>query len=356
MMTSYRPELREVVDDVLAPHFGSGTQPDTLWATVRELGWPLVGVPETAGGSGGGLADAAEIAAGIGRHACALPLLGTGVAGWTLAHLGRRAEVVQDGAAVAVAAADRLTVRSARHGWELTGSVPAVSWVPGAPLLLLAVVEVDTVPRTAVTLLDADLVRASVADGQDLAGAPSGRLLLDRVPVEDLMLGPAALARAVDDRAAVLRAAAIGGALERACALLTEHVTVRHQFGRPLRAFQSVAHRAADAAMECDLALATVAAAIITADGPSVAALSATAAAARAVTARAAGVVAEIAHQLHGALGITQEHPLHLVTRRLWAWRDQEGSQRHWERRVGSATLPGEDDVALWALTAASAG
>ncbi|SHN15984.1 acyl-CoA dehydrogenase family protein [Cryptosporangium aurantiacum] len=354
-MTPYRPELRQVVDDVLAPHFGTSAPPDTLWATVSELGWPLVGVPESAGGSGGELADAAEIAAGIGRHACALPLISTGVAGWTLAHLGRPAAVVQDGAAVVVAAPDRLNVRAAGQGWELTGSVPAVSWVPGSPLLLLAIVEVDTAQWTAVTVLDADLVRTSVTDGQDLTGAPSGRLLLDRVPIVDLVLGPASLAREVADRAAVLRAAALGGALERACALLVEHVTVRQQFGRPLRAFQSVAHRAADASLECDLALATIAAAITTADGPSVAARSATAAAARAVTARAAGVVAEIAHQLHGAIGITQEHPLHLVTRRLWAWRDEAGSQRHWERRVGSATLPGEDDVALWALTTVGA-
>ncbi|SHN18797.1 acyl-CoA dehydrogenase family protein [Cryptosporangium aurantiacum] len=354
-MTPYRAEVRQVVDDVLAPHFGSGTPPETLWTTVSGLGWPFVGVPESAGGSGGDLADGAEIAAGVGRHACALPLVRTGLAGWTLARLGRPIDVVRDGVAMAVAGRGRLTVRPASHGWELSGAVPAVSWLPGAPLLVVATVEVDAAPWTAVTLLDADRVRASVAGGADLAGAPRGRLSFDRVSVTDLMLGPADLLRAVADRGAILRAAAIGGALERACMLLTEHVAVRHQFGRPLRAFQSVAHRTADALLERDLALAAVASAIATADGPSVAARSATAAAARAVTARAAGVVAEIAHQLHGAIGITQEHPLHLVTRRLWAWRDEDGSQRHWERRLGSATLRGEDDVALWALTTTGA-
>jgi acyl-CoA dehydrogenase len=352
-MSPYSPELRPVVNDVLGPHFGTSTSPEALWPTVVGLGWPLVGVPEAAGGSGGELADAAEIAAGVGRHASALPLVGTGMAAWILARVGASVDPVRGGAAVAMAAPGRLTVRPARDGWEVDGWLPAVCWLPGSPLLLVGAVEVDSTMWTAVTLLDADQVRAAVSGGEDLAGAPRGRLRLDRAPVAALVLGPSYLARAIADRSAVLRAAAIGGALERACALITEHVTVRHQFGRPLVALQAVAHRAADAALERDLALATVEAALAGAEGGGVAARSAGAAMARVATGRAAGVVAEIAHQLHGAIGITREHPLQLITRRLWAWRDEDGSQRYWAHRVGAATSNGEDDAALWALTGA---
>jgi acyl-CoA dehydrogenase len=50
-------------------------------------------------------------------------------------------------------------------------------------------------------------------------------------------------------------------------------------------------------------------------------------AAARVVAARSARVVAAAAHQVHGALGCTQEYPLQLFTRRLWAWRGELGGR-----------------------------
>ena len=54
--------------------------------------------------------------------------------------------------------------------------------------------------------------------------------------------------------------------------------------------------------------------------------------------AEAATAAASIAHQAHGAIGFSQEYPLHLLTRRLWAWRDENGSE---------AELAG--DLAKWA-------
>ena len=41
----------------------------------------------------------------------------------------------------------------------------------------------------------------------------------------------------------------------------------------------------------------------------------------------AAGIGAAIAHQMHGAIGFTQEHQLHYLTRRLWSWRDEFGNE-----------------------------
>src|SRR5690606_35089572 len=48
--------------------------------------------------------------------------------------------------------------------------------------------------------------------------------------------------------------------------------------------------------------------------------------------AQAASTVAAIAHQTFGAIGFTEEHPLHRYTRRLWSWSDEWGTQRHWAR------------------------
>jgi alkylation response protein AidB-like acyl-CoA dehydrogenase len=69
----------------------------------------------------------------------------------------------------------------------------------------------------------------------------------------------------------------------------------------------------------------------------------------------AAGKVAEIAHQVHGAIGSTHEHSLHRPTRRLWSWRDECGTESHWPPELGRRMMavrecPLADDH--WRLTA----
>ncbi|MBO0838621.1 MAG: acyl-CoA dehydrogenase, partial [Actinobacteria bacterium] len=44
---------------------------------------------------------------------------------------------------------------------------------------------------------------------------------------------------------------------------------------------------------------------------------------------------ASVAHQVHAAIGVTEEHPLHLFTRRIWDWRDDFGSDVEWSGRLG---------------------
>jgi alkylation response protein AidB-like acyl-CoA dehydrogenase len=55
-------------------------------------------------------------------------------------------------------------------------------------------------------------------------------------------------------------------------------------------------------------------------------------AAAKVRAGEAAGLCARIAHQLHGAMGVTAEHPLHQSTRRLLSWRDDHGAEAWWSR------------------------
>jgi acyl-CoA dehydrogenase len=57
---------------------------------------------------------------------------------------------------------------------------------------------------------------------------------------------------------------------------------------------------------------------------------------------QAAGIVAVNAHQVHGAIGFTEEHELHRYTLRLWSWRDEFGSERAWQERLGRLAI--DDD------------
>ncbi|HSI19726.1 MAG TPA: hypothetical protein VK980_18305, partial [Sphingomonas sp.] len=75
-------------------------------------------------------------------------------------------------------------------------------------------------------------------------------------------------------------------------------------------------------------------------------------AAARARISAATGIAIGIAHQLHGAIGFTEEHRLHWFTTALWSWRDEFGSAAWWTRRLGRAVLA-QSSQAYWPFVTA---
>ena len=139
-----------------------------------------------------------------------------------------------------------------------------------------------------------------------------------------------------------LAAAEIAGLCETVLALTLDWTQTRQQFGKPLAKNQAVQHGLAQMAAETAAAGAAVGLAglgLMGEDWPPVAA-------AKARASEAAGIVAALAHQLHGAIGVTADHRLHLFTRALWHKRDAAGSEHHWYARLGGAVLGG----GLWAL------
>ncbi|QRP43131.1 acyl-CoA dehydrogenase family protein [Amycolatopsis sp. FDAARGOS 1241] len=325
--------LRAVADDVLSGHGGDpdGSLP-AVWATVTELGWPGVGIPEELGGSGGGLAELAEFAEAAGRHAVALPLLETAWAGLVL---GAAGHAVPPGPATVVL--PRPGEELVLAGTELSGTASRVRWARAAERFVVPARDADGTQVLVVVAADAPGV--GVEPGANLAGEPRDSVRFDRSPAERVGEVPESLAAT----GALLHAAATAGALETAVAHTVAHVTVREQFGRPLIKFQAVG--ATLARMQSQLTLArTAVASAVAASGD----LDRVAAAV-VITAQAATEVARGAHQLHGAMGVTREHPLHLATRRLWSWRDEFGGERHWARLLGERlTRLGPDAVWDW--------
>jgi acyl-CoA dehydrogenase len=76
-------------------------------------------------------------------------------------------------------------------------------------------------------------------------------------------------------------------------------------------------------------------------------------AAAKARVGEAASIAAGLAHQVHGAIGFTQEYELHHLTRRLWSWRDEFGNEAEWNALVGRAVFAAGPEGLWAALTAA---
>ena len=128
--------------------------------------------------------------------------------------------------------------------------------------------------------------------------------------------------------------------MRRALDLTVRYAGERQQFGRSLSNFQAVQQQVAELAAEtaavraaADAAVARCAAGF-DGEGAWLAV-----AAAKVQAARGATVAARIAHQVHGAIGFTDEHALRLSTTRLWAWRDEAGSPAQWADELGRHAL-----------------
>jgi acyl-CoA dehydrogenase len=151
--------------------------------------------------------------------------------------------------------------------------------------------------------------------------------------------------------AALTRPAQMCGALDAVLTLTIAFAGQRMQFGRPLSKFQAIQHLLSEMAAEAAAASAALDAAIATAHPGAPLDLQAVAVA-KFRAGLAAGIVCEHAHQIHGAIGYTQEYALARFTRRLWQWREDFGGESYWATELGRAAL--RDSAALWPqLTAA---
>ncbi len=177
-------------------------------------------------------------------------------------------------------------------------------------------------------LVDASSLAATGA--ANLAGEPRGSLVLDQVGASGALLTPA---RARELRAcfALARAVQMAAALEQVLAWTVQYAGERQQFGRALAKFQAIQMELAEMAGEVTAVTALTDAAV-QALGHGDANFALAAAAAKVRAGAAVEVVARLAHQVHGAIGFTQEHKLHHLTKRLWSWRDEAGSELVWSR------------------------
>lgn len=133
---------------------------------------------------------------------------------------------------------------------------------------------------------------------------------------------------------AFARTCQIAGALDAALSLSVTYVNERQQFGRPLGKFQAVQQSLASFACE---AAAANCAAMGAAQALDCGDAEFEIAAAKLRANRAVEVGTTVAHQVHGAIGFTQEYSLHHLTRRLWQWRSEFGNDAYWSRKLGSA-------------------
>lgn len=214
------------------------------------------------------------------------------------------------------------------NGVRISAELESVAW--GGACALVCTGELDG--RPVLTIIPQAAFEA-VTDS-NLAGEPRDRLSINAFAAESAVAALPKGFRRDTPRllGAALRAAQIAGAAEAAVDLTITYARERSQFGRQLGAFQaiqqllaSIATQAAAARAASDMAASSVAAGM---DWRAIAV-------AKIRTGEAAGAIAKAAHQIHGAIGFTEEYSLQLLTRRLWSWRDEFGDETEWSVALG---------------------
>jgi acyl-CoA dehydrogenase len=291
----------------------AGSTARALWAAVAEAGFLDSMLPEEADGAGLGPAEVLPLLLACGRFAVPLPLGDTILA---------RAALVSAGKAPPPGP---ILLAQATAG-RLRGQVPAAlaaDWV-----LLPQAGETLLLPVSAARTEDASplAVTLSWAEAGD---AP-------RLPAADWLAA-----------GAWIEVGEMAGAMERILEDTVRHAGERQQFGRPVAAFQAVQQQVS--VLTEDVFAASIAARIASLPGGTGPGGLDTArvAAAKLRVGEAAVRVTAIAHAVHGAMGITEEFDLQLLTGRLHRGRQRCGSESYWADWLGREFLAGSAGTSL---------
>jgi len=312
--------LARIADDATTRAARAGAWPQEAWNAAVEQGLPLALV-EGEQGFGLPLDDGLALIGLFGRHALPLPLAETMIGNALLARAGLP---VAESVLALVPQGAGISLRQHGADWHATGTADRIAWGRDATALVIE-------EEGRIALVTSGF--AVVERGENMAGMPRDRMVVDARAHAAAASGASLL-----EAGALVRTLAMAGALQTLVELTVAHVTERVQFGRALSAFQAVQHSLARLASE---AAAASAAADLAADAFANASpqLDVAIAAGRARISDAAGIAIGIAHQLHGAIGFTEEHRLHWFTTALWSWRDEFGSAAWWTRRLGREVL-----------------
>ena len=335
-----------------------------LWKQMAELGWVGIPFPEEHGGAGMGLADLAVVLEALGRTLAPEPFLPTVLLGGQALRLGGTPEqqrawlpgVIAGEKLLALAFAERRSGYDPRRvstraeasgpGWRLSGEKVQVEGACGADALLVSArvsgagsdaggialfllrpgaKGLRIVPQRRIDSRNAALVRlegveAAAADAVGEVGRAGD--LLERVI----------------DRATVGLSAEMLGSMQGLFERTLGYLKVREQFGVPIGSFQALKHRAAEMFIQIELSRSCAMAAARALDSgadeaPALVSL------AKARCSDAAMRVAHEAVQMHGGIGMTDEHDVGLYLKRARAaelcFGDAAWHRDRWARLCG---------------------
>ncbi len=330
-----------------------GEWPEDLWRVAADAGFDRAPLPESRDGVGSWTA-AAPILVGIGHWQVPLPLAESMIA----RYLGAVAQLSLPNGPLTIceASLDAKTIERAIASEKIDARLAQVAWARHCRAVLIEA----PLGEGEVALIVAPLTGTGVKiePGTNLAGEPRDAVELKGVPCEVRRVrcgghGGSHGGGRVRVLGAFARSAMLAGALASALEQSARYAGERVQFGRPIGKFQAIQQQLAVLAAEAGAARTAVDVAAQSLpmlddheeriDARSLFDV----AVAKIRTGEAATQGAAIAHAVHGAIGFTYEHRLHLATRRLWAWRAEFGSDAQWAAWLGRQAI-GAGGAGFW--------
>ena len=310
--------LERVLDDqgnsAAIRQFEADGDAGALWTTIEQGGFLDVMLPEDLGGAALALPELFPILECLGRHGVVLPIAQSIVA---RVLIGGQAPVP----AGMITIANRLQ-RTAN------GDLVCVRTPFGS-----AADYVLTHDGTAMLLMPcATAQRTNVGDPRNSTATLSWRNV---APVLRL----AGSEQTLNAFAAAMTAALLSGAMQRTFDMALDYCNTRVQFGKSIGKFQALQQQLSVMA-EHVLAGAIAAECAFRCEGSAPDPLASAIAKSR--TSEAASLTAATAHAVHGAIGMTDEYDLGLLTRRLHDWRMSYGAEDHWNQIIGQQILKGD--------------
>lgn len=318
------------------------------WKTMVELGWLSADVSDEFGGLGGSITDALLIHEGLGAGLVLEPMLSVGL-GLRLMALVLPAECTRStlepylsGAQLCAVAHEESAARGdlgfveayaidTGTAWRFRGHKCMVLGAPSADVLLVSArvgpavndpVDIFSVSRAQ---FGARLKSCTTLDGQRSADFDLDGLELPhnaRVGSQGCAL--AALVAAHDYAILEMCADALG-AMEAAIPLTAEHLKTRKQFGSPLAGFQVLQHKLADMVIAAEQARSIILYGASGIESKDARTRARAVSAARVRVIESARIVGMHAVQLHGGIGVTEEHIISHYYRRLAAFCNRWG-------------------------------
>jgi alkylation response protein AidB-like acyl-CoA dehydrogenase len=323
------------------------------WRRGAELGWTSFLVDEAHGGgsiSGDGLVDLSLVAYEFGHHAAPGPLLPVNIVAGALsehdAHAGVLAGLLAGEAVAAWCAPEPVfevgawrsgvTVRRDGDSYVLSGSVAPVEAAAESAHLLVTAADGDGLTQLLVPA-SAPGVEVTAMQSVDLTKRFGAVTFTGVVVGAGALVGePGAAAGAVERQflqaLSVLNAEAVG-AMQAAFDMTVEWGFDRYTFGRPLASYQAIKHRFADMLtwLEASHAISDAACAAVAAAAPGAFECSS---AAKAYVGQYGADLVQDCVQIHGGIGVTFEHDLHLYLRRMTVDRSLFGTPAEHRRLV----------------------
>jgi alkylation response protein AidB-like acyl-CoA dehydrogenase len=287
------------------------------WSEIGQMGWGGIVIPEEFGGSAFGYLSLGLVVEQLGRNLAASPLASTGPAATAIVMGSSGAAKstwlprIASGEVIATLAIDEgfnhdpTKIATRVEGGKLSGTKAFVAEGDTASVFVVAATD-----GLYLVAGDEGVTRSSrkMADSRSHA-----QVTFDNAPAEKL--GDAALTQAVVDRATAVLCAEMLGMAEQAFSVTNDYLKTRVQFGQQLSTFQALQHRMAKMFTELELMRSVVEGALEAIDAGR-SDLDQAVSLAKAVGGETLKLVSREMVQLHGGIGMTDEHDAGLYMKR----------------------------------------